>query len=189
IDTLKAPTLDNGDPEFRTNPPSATPSVPATMPQPALPTMLPPPTSSPLLPLPLFEQPTLGSGIPTLGDIFINQNALAPSFIAQVFASSSSDAGGDGSGSGFLGFGGGDAGVFGSSSLSNVFNRDAIQESEPLKIFDAKKWADGADTRSSFGAPTLGQQLHELHDNEKRQAHQLAMALSQFELTGTQAGT
>ena len=189
IDTLKAPTLDNGDPEFRTNPPSATPSVPATMPQPVLPTMLPPPTSSPLLPLPLFEQPTLGSGIPTLGDIFINQNALAPSFIAQVFASSSSDTGGDGSGSGFLGFGGGDAGVFGSSSLSNVFNRDAIQESEPLKIFDAKKWADGADTRSSFGAPTLGQQLHELHDNEKRQAHQLAMALSQFELTGTQAGT
>ncbi|MFZ3186335.1 MAG: Ig-like domain-containing protein, partial [Pseudomonas sp.] len=176
-----------GDPEFRVDLPNNVVAPPPMQPTP--PGLPPALTTSPLLPVPLFEIPTLGSGIPTLGDIFINQNALAPSFIAQVFASSSSDAGGDGSSSGFLGFGGGDAGVFGSSSLSNVFNRDAIQESEPLKIFDAKKWADGADTRSSFGAPTLGQQLHELHDNEKRQAHQLAMALSQFELTGTQAGT
>ena len=114
--------LDNGDPEFRANPPVTTPiDTPAPL-QPTVPSAPPPSTTtSPLLPPPLFEQPTLGSGIPTVGNIFINNGALAPSFIAQVFASS--DSGGDGGGAGFLGFGGGDGGVFGASTFSGLFSR------------------------------------------------------------------
>ncbi len=180
-----------GDPEFRTNTPSLPPTPPAAPLQPTLPLVIPAPTLSPLIPPPLFEVPTLGSGIPTLGNIFINQNALAPSFIAQVFASSSSDAGGDGSGSGFLGFGGGDGGVFGSSSLSNLFGQDSMQESEQLEVFDGKQWGStesSAQTgRGVLGAPTLSQQLQELHEDEQRQVRELAQALGQLENVQAQA--
>ncbi len=166
-----------GDPEFRVNPPSNVVDIPSASPQPVLPSLPPALSTSPLLPPPLFEVPTLGSGIPTLGNIFINQNVLAPSYIAQVFASSS-DAGGDGSGRGFLGFGGGDGGVFGSSSLSSIFGSDALQESEPLEVFDGKKWGGGS-AGAIFGAPTLGQQLHDLREGEQRQLRELAHALQE----------
>jgi len=166
-----------GDPEFRVNPPSNVVDIPSASPQPVLPSLPPALSTSPLLPPPLFEVPTLGSGIPTLGNIFINQNVLAPSYIAQVFASSS-DAGGDGSGRGFLGFGGGDGGVFGSSSLSSIFASDALQESEPLEVFDGKKWGGGS-AGAIFGAPTLGQQLHDLREGEQRQLRELAHALQE----------
>ncbi|MBH3339813.1 DUF4347 domain-containing protein [Pseudomonas mendocina] len=166
-----------GDPEFRVNPPSQNSDMPSVPLQPTLPGLPPPPTISPLLPPPLFEVPTLGSGIPTLGNIFINQNPLAPSYIAQVFASSS-DSGGNGSGIGFLGFGGGDGGVFGSSSLSSIFSKDVLQENEHLEAFDKAPQAGGAG--GMFGTPTLGQQLNELHENEQRQHRELALALQQI---------
>jgi hypothetical protein len=181
---VNAPTPpDGGDPEFRITP-SAPPIDLPPPPPPPTPALPPPPFSSPLLPPPLFEVPTLGSGIPTLGNIFIHNSALAPSFIAQVFASSD-PSGGDGSGVGFLGFGGGDAGVFGSSTLSNIFGSDSMPESAPLKVFDGKQWRGGGDAgqglRGVFGAPTLGQQLHEMGETEQRQIHELAWALGQIE--------
>ncbi|NQD93315.1 hypothetical protein HP532_11725, partial [Pseudomonas sp. CrR25] len=171
------------DPEFLATPPAAVVPPPLT-PAPLVPPLTALPTTSPLLPLPLFEQPTLGSGIPTLGNIFINNRALAPSFIAQVFASSSAGSGRDGSGSGFLGFGGGDAGVFGSSTLSNIFGSESLPESEPLEVFDGKQWRGSGDAgqglRGAFGAPTLGQQLHDIHQTEQRQIGDLAWALGQM---------
>ncbi|MCY1287555.1 hypothetical protein D9M70_365520 [compost metagenome] len=173
---------DGGDPEFRHNPPinlPPEPTVPVDTVQPSPP---PPPFTSPLIPPPLFEVPTLGSGIPTLGNIFINQGALAPSFIAQVFGSS--DSSGDGSGSGFLGFGGGDAGVFGSSSLSSLFNKEVPQGEGEMKLFDGKQWRGsgeaGQGQQGGFGAPTLGQQLQDIKDNERRQLKELAWALGQM---------
>ncbi len=137
-----------------------------------------PSAASPLLPSPLFEAPTLGSGIPVLGNIFINQNPLTPSYIAQVF-SSFSDVGGNGSGIGFLGFGGGDGGAFGTSSLSSIFGKDAMQENEQLEVFDGKKWGAG-NGGGIVGAPTLGQQLHDMHEDEQRQHRDLALALQQI---------
>ncbi|MBB4817417.1 autotransporter-associated beta strand protein [Pseudomonas alcaligenes] len=174
--------LDNGDPEFRANPPVTTPTeTPAPL-QPTVPSAPPPSTTtSPLIPPPLFEQPTLGSGIPTVGNIFINNGALAPSFIAQVFASSDSSS--DGGGAGFLGFGGGDGGVFGASTFSGLFSKDKPQESNE-KIFD-KQRSNGQGGRS-FGAPTLGQQLHEMKEAEQRQVRQLAQALGQVAGTAAQ---
>ncbi|MDM8349957.1 Ig-like domain-containing protein, partial [Pseudomonas sp. sp1636] len=181
---------DSGDPEFRATPAVVnlgTPSTPVQLSMPALP---PPPFSSPLLPMPLFEQPTLGSGIPTLGTIFINHGALAPSFIAQVFASSD-PSGGDGSSAGFLGFGGGNAGIFGSSTLSNIFGAAAMPEFTPLEVFDGQQWRGAGDAnqglRGVFGTPTLGQQLHDIHEAEQRNIHKLAWALGQFEPTKPQA--
>ncbi|MGA6104865.1 Ig-like domain-containing protein [Pseudomonas solani] len=174
--------LDNGDPEFRANPPVTTPIEAPTPLQPTVPSAPPPSTTtSPLIPPPLFEQPTLGSGIPTVGNIFINNGALAPSFIAQVFASSDSSS--DGGGAGFLGFGGGDGGVFGASTFSGLFSKDKPQESNE-KIFD-KQRGNGQGGRS-FGAPTLGQQLHEMKEAEQRQVRQLAQALGQVAGTAAQ---
>ncbi|WP_225580461.1 DUF4347 domain-containing protein [Pseudomonas sp. PDM16] len=173
-----------GDPEFRANPPPVAPVEPTPLPQVVVPVAPPPSaTTSPLLPPPLFEVPTLGSGIPTLGNIFINQGAMAPSFIAQVFANSA-DAGGDGSGAGFLGFGGGDAGIFGSSSLSSIFGKEVLQETEEQNIF--KQRGNGGEG-AVFGAPPLSQQLHQLHEGEQRQIRELAMALGQIHLNGPQA--
>ncbi len=184
--TYSVPQSD-GDPEFRANPPVFVPVEPTVPFDPVQPNVPPPPFTSPLIPPPLFEQPTLGSGIPTLGNIFINQGALAPSFIAQVFFSS--DSFGDGSGRGFLGFGGGDANVFGSSSLSSFFDKDVPQDGEEMKLFDGKQWrgGSGGSGQGIFGAPTLGQQLQDMQDKEHRQVRDLAMALGQIQADRPQA--
>ncbi|HLD66672.1 MAG TPA: hypothetical protein VJA19_11545 [Pseudomonas sp.] len=147
----------------------------------------PPSPVSPLVPSSLFETPGPGNGIPPLGNIFIHNGALAPSFIAQVFASSS-DSGGDGSGSGFLGFGGGDAGVFGSSTLSAAFGKEVPQESMSLSTFGNKQQRGGEQDglRGIFSAPTLGQQLHELQGEEQARVRDLAWALGQ--IGATEAG-
>lgn len=183
------PTPDvTGDPEFRTSDPVTLPNLPNV---PLQPQIFGPPTGdigSPLVFAPLFEQRTLGSSVPPLGNIFISNGALAPSFIAQVFTSS--DSGGNGSGAGFLGFGGGDGGVFGSSTLSGIFGKESAPEAGQLKVFDGKTWGSSDSSqglRGVFGAPTLSQQLHDLHQAEQRQMRELAQALGQFETTTPQA--
>jgi len=164
---------DAGDPEFRANPPAGevpviAPLLPAT----------PPPLSgpSPLLPPPLFEPPTLGSGLPTLGNLFLGNGGITPSFIAQVF---SSDSGGDGSGSGFLGFGGGDGGVFGSSSLSSPFQGPGPTDGQVGRLFggQGRFGGEGSELREIFGAPSLGQQLREASEQDARRVAALSEAL------------
>ncbi|OPA94822.1 glycosyl hydrolase [Pseudomonas fluorescens] len=144
---------------------------------------------SPLTFAPLFEQRVLGDGIRPLGDIFINKGAISPSFIAQVFTSS--DNFGDGSGKGFLGFGGGDGGVFGSSTLSSLFNRETGGDDSGLKAFDSRSIKGQGDPahglRGVFGAPSLGQQLQQIKDTEQRQVIDLAHALQQVGISEMQA--
>ncbi|MGU3348399.1 Ig-like domain-containing protein [Pseudomonas monsensis] len=187
---------------INTVPPVVPPSTPTSVviPDPLIrssdPVVPPPPPNIPLQPIiftaptgdigspltfaPLFEQRVIGNGIRPLGDIFINQGALSPSFIAQVF--SSSDNGGDGSGHGFLGFGGGDGGVFGTSTLSSLFNQDSAADRDSLTAFGSQSLKAGdvsQGLRGVFGAPTLGQQLQELKDNEQHRVDNLAAALQQ----------
>uniref|UniRef100_UPI0035D42BB3 Ig-like domain-containing protein n=1 Tax=Pseudomonas chlororaphis TaxID=587753 RepID=UPI0035D42BB3 len=168
------------DPEFRSSDPVAPPPLPNV---PLQPIVFTPPTGdlgSPLTFAPLFEQRVIGNGIRPLGDIFINRGALSPSFIAQVF--SSSDNLGDGSGHGFLGFGGGDGGVFGSSTLSSLFNQDSSTERDSLNAFGSQSIKGGdisQGLRGVFGAPTLGQQLQQIKDSEQHRVDNLATALQQ----------
>ncbi|MCJ8203323.1 Ig-like domain-containing protein [Pseudomonas sp. RGM2987] len=156
---------------------------------PLQPIVFTPPTGNLGTPLgfpPLFEQRDVG-GLQPIGSIFINQGALAPSYIAQVF---STDAGGDGTGQGFLGFGGGDGGVFGSSTISTLFNHDAGSDSESMNAFGNSSMQGGdvsQGLRGMFGAPTLGQQLQHLKDTEQRQVDSLAMALQQVGISQVQA--
>ncbi len=162
---------DSGDPEFRIQPSPSPIEVPL-VPKPVVPGATMPP--------PLFEIPTLGSNVPTLGNVFTGGSAIAPSFFAQLF---NNDSFGDGGGKGFLGFGGGDAGIFTSSTLSMMFDRDVPQEDSLLRVFDGKQWRGGSDindgVRGAFGTPSLGQQLQELNDQEQRRITDLAWALGQ----------
>ena len=141
---------------------------------------LPPPPAllPPLVPPPLFEVPGLGGGLPPLGNIFLQNQALAPSFLAQVFDSTS----GDGSGVGFLGFGGGDAAVFGSSTLSSMFG-DLVPQDGAVDIFGGNSdgiWGTEEEGQDFLGAPTLGQQLDSLRNSELQQIDQLAQAFGEW---------
>ena len=163
---------------------SSDPVVPAPPPNvPLQPFIFTPPTGelgSPLTFAPLFEQRVIGNGIRPLGDIFINHGALSRSYIAQVF--SSSDSSGDGSGHGFLGFGGGDGGVFASSTLASLFSQDRAAERDALNAFGSQSLKAGdisQGLRGVFGAPTLGQQLQQLKDTEQHRVDNLAAALQQ----------
>ncbi|AHL31563.1 glycosyl hydrolase [Pseudomonas brassicacearum] len=174
-------------PEFLTSDPV---TVIAPSDVPLQPIVFTPPTGdlgSPLGFPPLFEQRDVGGGLRPIGDIFINRGELAPSYIAQVF---SSDAAGDGSGQGFLGFGGGDGGVFGSSTVAGLFSQDFGSEGESTDTFDGQSMQGGdvsQGLRGMFGAPTLGQQLQQLKDIEQRQVDGLAMALQQVGISQVQA--
>ncbi|WDH59512.1 Ig-like domain-containing protein [Pseudomonas chlororaphis] len=176
-----------GDPEFRSSDPVVPPLPPYV---PLQPTVTTPPVgdlASPLAFAPLFEQRVLGDGIRPLGDIFINRGALAPSFIAQVFGSS--DAGGDGNGHGFLGFGGGDGGVFSQSTLSLLFDQDSAEDGGFLKSFGDKPKAGDLSQggRGVFGAPSLTQQLQVMQDTEQRPIRDLARAFEQAGISAMQA--
>jgi len=172
---------DNGDPEFRTSTGTSTPPAPSSPLLPGVPGLPAPISVSPLLPPQLFETPTLGSGIPPLGTIFIGQTSLAPSYIAQVFGNST------GSPSGFLGFGGGDGNLFGTSSLAGIFSATPGHAPLEMSVFGAQTTDLNGGLRGVFGAPTLGQQLHELRIEEQRTVRELAVALQQIGSASPQA--
>ncbi|WP_242485740.1 Ig-like domain-containing protein [Pseudomonas sp. TH41] len=176
-----------GDPQISNPaPPQRAPDVPLQ------PIIFTPPNGnlgSPLTFAPLFEQRVLGDGIRPLGDIFISRGALSSSFIAQVF--SSSDSGGEGSGHGFLGFGGGDGGVFGASTLSSLFSHESSSGDSSLNGFGDRSIQRTGDAAQGlhgvFGALTLGEQLQQLENTEKQQIQALAAALKQVGISEMQA--
>ncbi len=166
-----------GDPEFRVTP-TPPPVIAPPPPPPSISLPPPPALLPPLVPPPLFEVPGLGGGLPPLGNIFLQNQALAPSFLAQVFDSTS----GDGSGVGFLGFGGGDAAVFGSSTLSSMFG-DLVPQDGAVDIFGGNSdgiWGTEEEGQDFLGAPTLGQQLDSLRNSELQQIDQLAQAFGEW---------
>ncbi len=171
--------------------PPPPPPAPVTVdmtpaPPPAAPPLPPASVAQPLLPPPLFEPPTLGAGLPPVGSIFLQNNALAPSYLAQVFASE--NAGGDGGGAGFLGFRGGDGGVFGTSTLGSIFSDGALPTDNGSIFGDRLGGSDGGgELRGIFGAPSLGQQLETMNNNEKRQIQTLANALGSIAKAASQA--
>lgn len=169
-----------GDPEFRTTTPENRIPIPMPPLQPDVPDMAPPSQMDSLLvPLPLLDTPTVGSDFRPLSEIFLSQNsAQERSLIAQIFGSN--DSYGDGTGTGFLGFGGGNGGVFGSSTLAGIFNDDGFKEAAPLKVFDRRSSDIEDGLPGIFGALSLSQQLHQLHEAEQQPQRELAWALGQL---------
>ncbi|MHA6194443.1 DUF4347 domain-containing protein [Pseudomonas wadenswilerensis] len=181
-------TQDVGDLNYRLDPPqTASESLPNVV-QPQVPTLVVSDSVSPLVPGSLFEVRTVGGDIQPLGTIFLGNASSAPSFIAQVFGSSDSGVG-NGGANGFLGFGGGSGGVFGSSTLSAVFSHDVPGVNE-MSVFNGSQWrpADiNQGLRGVFGAPTFGQQLQQINDADLRHVRELANALAQPAQIGQQA--
>ncbi|MDU8607434.1 Ig-like domain-containing protein [Pseudomonas syringae group sp. 247E2] len=176
-----------GDPQFRIDAPA--PLV-NTRNLPLQPALFGPPTGnlgSPLSFSPLFEQRTTGGGLPPVGNIFITNRALAPSFIAQVFDSSSVG----GPGSGFTGFNSGEGSVFGTSTLSTLFSRESATDSSTTGAFNSAGSNGLRDSSQSiqagFGALTLGQQLQQITDNEQEKLRALAWALGEVGVSEAQA--
>jgi predicted phage tail protein len=72
--------------------------------------------------------------------------------------------------------------VFGSSTLASLFSQDRAAERDSLNAFGSQSLKAGdisQGLRGVFGAPTLGQQLQELKDNEQHRVDDLAAALQQ----------
>ncbi|QPN46133.1 DUF4347 domain-containing protein [Priestia aryabhattai] len=168
-----------GDPQFLAYP-AAPPSLAGQpLPLPGTPAPAFSAFQSPLLPVPLFEVPSAGGGLPPLGSIFIREGGLAPSYLAQVFAGQQGGSAiGNGTGAGFLGFGGGDASVFGASSLANIFDKTLPDDGGQYELSGGKPWRQGGEGQP--GAPTLGQQLQAFKEGEQRQVRELALALGQI---------
>ncbi|WP_339463931.1 Ig-like domain-containing protein [Pseudomonas sp. EA_65y_Pfl2_P74] len=181
VNTATTPTfVVSPNPQFRSSDPVTFPDVPYTALQPIVFSAPTGDLGSPLTFTPLFEQRVIGNGIRPLGDIFMNHGALSPSFLAQVF--SSSDNVGDGAGHGFLGFGGGDGGVFGTSTLSSLFNQNSEAARDSLNAFGSHSIKAGdvsQGLRGVFGAPSLVEQLQQLKDSEQHRVDNLASALQQ----------
>ncbi|WP_460132400.1 Ig-like domain-containing protein [Pseudomonas sp. S1_E04] len=177
-----------GDPLFRVTAPAAPQDAPNPPLQPIIFGRPGGDLGSPIGFPPLFEQREMGGGLPPIGSIFIKNGVSSPSFIAQVF---DTDGSGDGAGNGFLGFGAGDGGVFGSSTLSGLFNRENSGGDSGPGAFDNKSIKGNGDAaqglRGMLGAPTLGQQLQQIKDIEHRQVMDLAAALQQVGISEMQA--
>lgn len=182
------PNQDVGDLNYRIDPPATATTPTTVVVQPQVPGIVINDAVSPLIPQGLFDVRTVGGNIQPLGTIFLGNAGSAPSFIAQVFGSSDSGIGG--SQGGFLGFGGGDAGgVFGSSTFAAVFSREVPGVSE-MNVFNGSQWKQSdlnQGLRGVFGAPTFGQQLHQINEADQRHVRELAMALAQPAQIGKRA--
>ncbi|WP_122424310.1 Ig-like domain-containing protein [Pseudomonas viridiflava] len=172
-----------GDPQFRVDaaaPLNAQPNIPLQ------PLVFGNPTGALAAPLsfaPLFEQRTTGGDLPPVGNIFINNRPLAPSFIAQVFTPGSVG----GAGSGFLGFSSGEGSVFSSSTLSTLFARDT-STAGAFEGAGSRSLSDSSQSISAgFGALTLGQQLQQITDIEREKLRELAWALGEVGVSEAQA--
>ncbi|WP_426809186.1 DUF4347 domain-containing protein [Pseudomonas sp. WOUb67] len=176
VQTLQ--TQDAGDLHYRLNPPQTTGAPQVALTQPQIPGFVANASGSPMVIPSLFDIRTVGGDLQPLGTIFLGDGSSAPSFIAQVFGSSDAGLGGH---SGFLGFGGGDGGVFGSSTFAAVFSREVPGVSE-MSVFNGSQWKQSdlnQGLRGVFGAPTFGQQLQQFNEADQRHVRELAKALAQ----------
>ncbi|WP_371366733.1 DUF4347 domain-containing protein [Pseudomonas sp. QL9] len=173
--------LSDGDPQFRTDQgtrpvvivnsgsPSNGPFVPSPL-QHAGPPVLGMP--------PLLDSSNLGQAQSAFTSLF--REAPSQSQFALIFSNASSSGHGDGAGMGFLGFGGGDAGVFATSTLSSVFDAAQQGTEEALSAFDHRGGNVFGGLHGAFAAPGLGQQLHEMNQREQRQVADLAKAFGEL---------
>ncbi|WNW14299.1 Ig-like domain-containing protein [Pseudomonas sp. DTU_2021_1001937_2_SI_NGA_ILE_001] len=175
------------DPEFLVSTPNVV--ITSTPNQPLQPTVFAPPTGSlgPALGFaPLFESRTSGEGLPPVGNIFISNGALAPSFVAQVFAGDNANHAGAG---GFLGFAGGEGGIFGNSTFASIFSRERAPDTSAAAAFAGDNGGAGVpgEPVASLGPLTLEQQLQRIKAAEHQHLQELAMAFGEMGLREVQA--
>jgi hypothetical protein len=171
----------SGDPEYRAHPPGIVVIAGTPSPSPLPPMASPSPTASPLLLPSLFATSGPGSGIPSLSELFRSGGGQLSSVIAQVFAAPSAAGGGSGRVN---------AGVFATSTLADIFAGYESRQEQPPTDFGSEFGCMGGGAGSkcgALGAPTLGQQLEQIHESELRQQRELARALQQVGMHVPQA--
>lgn len=60
-----------------------------------------------------------------------------------------------------------------------MFSRDGFDQSQPLKAFERRGADIDQGIRGIFGAPSLAQQLQQIHESEQQPVRELAWALGQ----------
>jgi hypothetical protein len=171
--------LSDGDPQFRAEQ-GIQPALPGSIPGGSVP---PPPMSqnlgAPTLgQAPLLDSSNRGAAQSLLGSLF--REGPSQTQIAQIFANAGNSAFGDGSGHGFLGFGGGDAGVFGSTTLGAIFGAAREGDEQALSAFGPRQGDLGQGLRGIFTSSGFGQQLQEMNQREQRQVADLANAFGEL---------
>lgn len=171
----------SGDPEHRAYPPGIVVNAGTPFSSPLPPMASPSPMVSPLLLPSLFATSGPGSGIPSLGELFRSGGGQLSSVIAQVFAAPSAGGGGSGRVN---------AGVFATSTLADIFAGYESRQEQPPADFGSEFGCMGGGAGSkcgALGAPTLGQQLEQIHESELRPRRELARALQQVGMHVPQA--
>ncbi|MGC4010602.1 MAG: Ig-like domain-containing protein [Pseudomonas sp.] len=128
--------------------------------------------------MPLLDSSNRGSAQTTLGSLF--REGPSQTQLALIFSNNGNNAFGDGSGSGFLGFGGGDGGVFGTSTLGAIFDAAREGDEQALSAFGQRHGDIGGGLSGVFAGTGLGQQLQEMNQREQRQVADLARAFGEL---------
>ncbi|WP_184590293.1 Ig-like domain-containing protein [Pseudomonas nitroreducens] len=169
-----------GDPQYRTEqgvrPVVTNSGLPGNAPQvpSALQNAGPPTLGS----IPLLDSSNRGSAQSALGSVF--REGPSQSQLALIFSNNGNSAFGDDSGHGFLGFGGGDGGVFASTTLGSIFGEAREGDEQALSAFGQRHGDIGGGLSGVFAGNGLGQQLHEMNQREQRQVADLAQAFGEL---------
>lgn len=145
---------------------------------------------------PQVPSPAQGAGAPTLGQAPLLDSSNAGSAqslfssvfregptqsqLALIFSNSGNSGFGDGSGHGFLGFGGGDGGVYGSTTLGAIFGAAREGNDLELSAFGRRNGDITEGLRGVFASSGIGQQLQEMNQREQRQVADLAHAFGEL---------
>ncbi|WP_447755785.1 Ig-like domain-containing protein [Pseudomonas nicosulfuronedens] len=127
---------------------------------------------------PLLDSSNAGSAQSLFSSVF--REGPTQSQLALIFGNHGNSVFGDGSGHGFLGFGGGDAGVFGSSTISAIFGAAREGDERALSAFGQRQADISQGLQGVFGSAGLGQQLQEMNQREQRQVADLAHAFGEL---------
>ncbi|MDN6860110.1 Ig-like domain-containing protein [Pseudomonas sp. CAN2814] len=128
--------------------------------------------------VPLLDSSNRGAAQSTLGSVF--RDGPSQTQLALIFSNNGNSAFGDGGGRGFLGFGGGDAGVFSSSTLGSIFGEAREGDEQALSAFGQRQGGIAGGLSGVFAGTGLGQQLQEMNQREQRQVADLAQAFGEL---------
>ncbi|WP_448680774.1 Ig-like domain-containing protein [Pseudomonas nicosulfuronedens] len=128
--------------------------------------------------VPLLDSSNRGTAQSALGSVF--RQGPSQTQLALIFANNGNSGFGDGSGHGFLGFGGGDGGVFASSTLGAIFGEAREGDEQALSAFGPRHGDIGGGLSGVFAGRGLGQQLQEMNQREQRQVADLARAFGEL---------
>ncbi|KAF1072566.1 MAG: hypothetical protein GAK45_00156 [Pseudomonas citronellolis] len=171
--------VSEGDPQFRVDP-GRNPGLPGGPAQTDSTALLPSPlpdSSAPSLGQPpLLDSHNQGAAQSGLSSVF--RNPPTQSQLSLIFSNNSNQGFGDGVG--FLGFGGGDGGIFASTTLGAVFGAAREGDEQLLSAFDTRTGSIEQGLSGVFRSAGLSQQLNDMNQRDQQHLTELAKALGEL---------